>query len=328
MKEKLEELLRSATVLDTVPQELFDIHGEIQRIESLYRGEKNILRNLARRTKSEAGAMIRVLNEIIENGTTNVKIPYILGRVQKLLSYSDRTLDEADKKLAEIGLRYEEVATKLLKLEIKIKQGKEKVENYIKKLEAGIATTRAEKNDISDVLKQTMASVQIGSGITAAGLHINKWRNDGFDTEIGMKLANTVTSLGKPILTIVEEWLERDQENSLIELYQDTKSQVETLEQMYKEHIEDIRTTKSNVEKRKTELADRRRIITLWHDVVVEIIEHHEDGGWEELEEHMTEGNSFMLHEAIIDFQNLQDVAVQYIQYDKKVVDVPLPAMS
>ena len=173
-----------------------------------------------------------------------------------------------------------------------------------------------------------MASVQIGSGITAAGLHINKWRNDGFDTEIGMKLANTVTSLGKPILTIVEEWLERDQENSLIELYQSTKSQVETLEQMYKEHIDDIRTTKSNVEKRKTELADRRRIITLWHDVVVEIIEHHEDGGWEELEEHMTEGNSFMLHEAIIDFQNLQDVAVQYIQYDKKVVDVPLPAMS
>jgi len=173
-----------------------------------------------------------------------------------------------------------------------------------------------------------MASVQIGSGITAAGLHINKGRKDGFDAETGMKLTNTVINLGKPILTIVEEWLERNRENSLIELYQSTKSQVETLEQMYKEHIEDIRTTKSNVEKRKTELADRRRIITLWHDVVVEIIEHQEDGGWEELEEHMTEGNSFMLHEAIIDFQNLQDVAVQYIKYDKKVVEVLLPAMS
>ena len=60
----------------------------------------------------------------------------------------------------------------------------------------------------------------------------------------------------------------------------------------------------------------------------MEISEHYEDGGWLDLEEHMTEGNSFMLHEAIIDFQNLQDVAVQYIQYDKKVVDVPLPAMS
>ena len=73
---------------------------------------------------------------------------------------------------------------------------------------------------------------------------------------------------------------------------------------MYKEHIDDIRTTKSNVEKRKTELADRRRIITLWHDVVVEIIEHHEDGGWEELEEHMSEGNSFIRRTEVVDGRN------------------------
>jgi len=326
LKEKLEELLRSATVLDSVPGELFDIHEEVQRIEALYRGEKNTLRNLARRTKSEAGTMARAIRELIENGTTGVKIPWILKRIKKLLSYSDTTLKTAHDNLDKIKERFEKVATKLMELEIKIMQGKQKVDEYIKSVEAGMNATKEEKNNVADIFAQTFASLEIATGLAEWGSGFQKGSDKTeFDQVVGA--GKLLTNLGQPILTLIEEHMERGKENRIIEMYKNTKEKVEQLQEMYQKHIDDIRKSKTRVEEKKKDIESRRRIVSLWLDVVVEVIDSNED--WSDLEDSLKnpEDSKFMLEEAATDFEQLRDVAIRYIEYDEKIENLPLPDM-
>ena len=64
LKEKLDELLRSARALNSIPGELFDIENEMQQIKNLHEKEKTLLRNLAKRTQSDSETMIRALKRI------------------------------------------------------------------------------------------------------------------------------------------------------------------------------------------------------------------------------------------------------------------------
>ena len=95
LKEKLDELLRSARALNSIPGELFDIENEMQQIKNLHEKEKTLLRNLAKRTQSDSETMIRALKRI---KTVRVNIPRVLSKVKMLLDYSVRTLNDADNK--------------------------------------------------------------------------------------------------------------------------------------------------------------------------------------------------------------------------------------
>jgi len=269
--------------------------------------------------------MVRALRELIENGTTGVKIPWILKRIKKLLSYSDTTLKTAHDNLDKIKERFEKVATKLLELEIKIMQGKQTVDEYIKKVEAGMNATKEEKNNVADIFAQTFASLGIATGLAEWG---NKFVYCGsdkteFDQVVGA--GKLITNMGRPILTLIEEHLERGKENRIIEMYKNTKEKVEQLQEMYQKHIDDIRKSKTRVEERKKDIESRRKIVSLWLDVVVEVIEHNED--WSDLEDSLKnpEDSKFMLEEAVRDFEQLRDVAIEYIEYDKKIENLPLP---
>jgi hypothetical protein len=139
--------------------------------------------------------------------------------------------------------------------------------------------------------------------------------------------------MGKPALVLVQEGLERGRENRIIDLYTNTKSQVEDLQKMYQKHMDDIKKSQITVEERKEEIEERRKLISLWHGVVEEVIDHNDD--WTELEDAMRaagaedpedrEGSAFLLTLAVEDFELLKKVAVEYIDYDNKVASLPLP---
>merc|ERR1712212_269586 len=102
-----------------------------------YEKEKRTLNNLARRTRRISGTLVRALKEIKANGTTQVKIPWILNQVKRLIDYSLAKFKESEDIMEKLTINYQEASTQLVKLGAKLTIWKNEAEEYIRKLEQG-----------------------------------------------------------------------------------------------------------------------------------------------------------------------------------------------
>lgn len=310
------ELLSSARVLNSAEDELYEIYQEMQRIEILHQREKNRLNKLATRTTEDSKTMVRALNEIMTpaNGKqAQVDIPFVLERVSKLLDTSNRVLQEADQILMEISIRYGKISTKLVKLEDKVQAGGDATAEYGRKLKQGIELTQEEQSTFLDVMKQLTATVSVCDKLKdfVYSAATGNWQRATGDA------IQAAMSMFKNLPTLIEEHIERGEEQKTIGLLEEAKKTVEGLKSIYKKYSKKIGDARLDIRKRQKVLAERIKMLTKWHGVVEKIMDHWGDDDYKKLQDYMSTGNTFMLEEAISDFEQLGVVAQAYLDFDK-----------
>jgi hypothetical protein len=303
----LEDLLVLASDLPDRERKLAETHGDLRKIDSLYREEKEQLKQLATTTKRTTKRVIQVVDKISNpNITTNgADIRRLVKQVKILLEVSMRKLPEAKKKLEEISNKYGTILDTLKASSAKVVEMLEehaKAKESIQKTRAGISAKVGTRGDIAQKWLGYLA-LTVGIVVSAA--------TAGADGGAGVVVG--IQAIGAGGMAAYLQNIEERSEAEQLKMLDDTLKFLERKRQDISSYDTDLGNAKNEINEKLKDIDKRMEVLVRWQEQVEYMWENYSMDDFDELETMLRGGQEDDLQDIREDFQALHNITVGYL---------------